>query len=195
MKFEQEGAIQFGFPDDWLLLKYDDSRFYRGPVVRLGADRAAVDFVAAHIPTSRLLLLEVKDFRQHATGNRPRLLSGDLAAEVVRKVWDTLGALYAGCRAQKYAELQPFAAALAPFPLQLHAVLLLEEDPLPLAGPGGHLSTTQKLLRDNAQKRRGDLLDKLQSRLKAFRISAFVYDCASVPARDGWAAALVATPS
>lgn len=190
MKFEWEGAIQFVFLDDWPLLKYDDSQFYRGPVVRLGADRTAVDFVAASFDNTRLLLLEVKDFRSHAVENRERLVSGDLAAEVVSKVWDTLGALYVGCRAHKFTELHAFISVLTPFPTELHAVLLLEEDPLPQTGPSGRLSTAQKFARDNAQKRRGDLLSMLQTRLKPFRISAFVYDCASIPDRAGWTASL-----
>lgn len=182
MQAFEEGALRFWFPESWLVLKYDDCQYYRGPVVRTGTDRAAVDFVAALRQPSALLLLEVKDFRGHAVENRPRLLSGELAVEVVRKSLDTVGALALAPRS-RYQELWPFAALLAPA-TEVQVVLLLEEDANPRLND--QRETRQKLKVDAQLKLRGDVAQLLKSRLAPFRITSFVHSCATIPARFGW---------
>ncbi|GGF10506.1 hypothetical protein [Hymenobacter cavernae] len=184
MQAFDEGSIRFTFPDSWFVLKYDDCPYYRGPVVRTGTDAAAVDFIVAS-PTqpATLILIEVKDFRRYEVENRSRLVSGDLATEVARKVLDSLGALFVGARAN-YAELRPFASMLLLPPDQIQVVLLLEEDQF-TRGSG---NTRSRLKQDTQLKRRGDLLQDLKTKLKPFRISPSLHDAANVPTQAGWSA-------
>ena len=185
MQTVDEGRIRFAFPLAWTVLKYDDGRYYRGPVTRAGAGLAAVDFVVA--APDFFLLLEVKDFRGHAVENRARLTSGDLALEVVKKALDTFGALHIGLRAN-HAELRSLAPALQPYPMHVQVVLLLEEDLPPQAGAAGHLSMRNKLKLDAQLRLRGDILVSLKGKLKPFRMTPAVYSCADVPASAGWTA-------
>lgn len=185
----EEGSIQFIFPADWRVLKYDDCAYYRGPIVRTGTDMAAVDFVCAPPgPPTTLLLLEVKDFREHAVENRVRLTSGELATEVVRKVLDTVAALGLGYRANA-VDVRPFGAVLEPLAAELGVVLLLEEDAYP-ASAGGR-PTRHKLRLDAQLKRRGDLEQSLLSKLRPLRITSFLFSSATVPASAGWRAVLL----
>lgn len=189
MQTFDEGRIRLAFPAQWYVLKYDDCQYYRGPVTRTGAGLAAVDFVAA-LPGNEpaLLLLEVKDFRGYAVENRPRLASGDLATEVVKKALDTFGALHAGMRAN-HADVRGLDPALQPRPLPVRVLLLLEEDPPPRPAVSGHLSTANKFKAATYQKLRGEILDLLQGKLKPFRMNAGLYCCANVTASAGWTAA------
>lgn len=188
MQTFDEGRLRFSFPDAWFILKYDDCQYYRGPVSRTGAGLAAVDFVAApSVNHSRLLLLEVKDFRGHAVENRTRLASGDLATEVVKKALDTLGALHAGLRVN-HSELRGLAPALQPYPEQVHVVLLLEEDQPPRVGASGHMSAANKWKLATYVKLRGEVLDLLKGKLKPFGITPALYSCADIPPNTGWTA-------
>lgn len=189
MQIVEEGRIRFAFPAAWFVLKYDDCQYYRGPVSRTGAGLAAVDFVVAPLtrPAS-LILLEVKDFRGYAVENRARLTSGDLVTEVIKKAFDTLGALHSGLHANN-AEVRGLAAVLQPYPEQVQVVLLLEEDPPPQVGASGHLSTRDAFKRDTHVRLRGDVLASLKQKLRPFRLTPAVHSCADVPAGAGWTAA------
>lgn len=188
MQTFEEGRLQLQFPAGWVVLKYDDGRYYRGTIGRTGAALAAVDFVAVSPATGpSLLLLEVKDFRDHEVASRPRLAKGELATEVATKAFHTLGALGAGVRAN-HAELRPLAAGVQPLPATVQVVLLLEQDEPPPAGVAGHLSTRAKLKRATYLEYQGKLLIDLQTKLKPFRLQVAVYTCATVPARLGWTA-------
>ena len=190
MQTFNEGRLRFQFPASWPeVLKYDDGRYYRGTIGRTGAELAAMDFVAAPT-TSSLLLLEVKDFRDHEVANRPRLTKGELAAEIMTKAFATLGALYVGSRAN-HAELRPLAAAVQPWPDTLRVVLLLEKDVPPRPGVAGHLSTRDKLKLESYLELENKLLADLQQKFAPFRIQAAVYSCATVPAREHWTATIV----
>ena len=191
MQVFDEGRIRFAFPAAWAVLKYDDSQYYRGPVTRIGAGLAAVDFVAARPQPLALLLLEVKDFRQHSVENRPRLHSGELATEAATKALDTLGMLHIGMRMAS-AEIRAIAATLNhAVDVPTHFVLLLEDDLPPQIGPSGYLSTGAKFKRDNYSRLRGDMLILLKNRLRPFRITAELYSCAEVPSREGWTATIL----
>jgi hypothetical protein len=147
-----------------------------------------MDFVVVPSATaSRLLLLEVKDFRDHEVANRPRLAKGELATEVATKAFHTLGALYAGVRAN-HAELRLLAAGVQPLPETVQVVLLLEQDEPLQPGIVGHLSTRAKLKRETYLEYQGKLLTDLQTKLKPFRMQVAVYTCATVPASLGWRA-------
>ena len=187
MQAFEEGRLQLYFPASWAVLKYDDGRYYRGTLGRTGATLAAVDFVAVPPAAATLLLLEVKDFRDHEVANRPRLAKGELAAEVATKALHTLGALCAGVRAH-HPELRPLAAAVQPLAETIQVVLLLEQDAPPPPGVAGHLSTRAKLRRETYLEYQGKLLTDLRAKLRPFRMQAAVYTCATVPASLGWAA-------
>lgn len=191
MQVFDEGRIRFAFPAAWAVLKYDDSQYYRGTVTRTGAGLAAVDFVAARPQPLALLLLEVKDFRQHSVENRPRLHSGELATEAATKALHTLGMLHVGMRVASQ-EIRAIAATLnhaADVPT--HFVLLLEDDLPPQIGPSGYLSTDAKFKRDTYFRLRGDVLILLKNRLRPFRITAKLYNCTEVPSREGWTATIL----
>ncbi len=188
MQTFEEGRLQLHFPAGWAVLKYDDGRYYRGTIGRTGATLAAMDFVA--VPSAAapyLLLLEVKDFRDHEVANRPRLAKGELATEVATKAFHTLGALGAGVRAN-HPELRALTAGVQPLPETIQVVLLLEQDEPPPVGAAGHLSTRAKLKRETYLEYKGKLLTDLHTKLRPFRMQVAVYACATVPAGLGWAA-------
>lgn len=181
-----EGALTFSFPASWVVCKYDDTAFYQRSIVSTGAGLAAVDFAfSAGGPARRLVLIEVKDFRDHAVENRYRLRSGELATEVVRKALHTLGALTVGALGQP-AELRPLLAAIAPAAAAVQVVLLLEEDALPIVSTSGHFSTKTKILLDSRLKLRDALADDLKRKLKPLGVQTALYDSGSVPAHAGW---------
>ena len=188
MQTFDEGRLRFEFPEGWPVVKYDDGRYYRGTVGRTGAELAAVDFVVAP-EASQLLLLEVKDFRTYEVANRPRISKGELAAEVATKAFHTLGALYAGGRAN-HRELRLLASAVRPWPATLRVVLLLEKDDPPRPGVAGHLSTRNKLKRESYAELADKLLTDLQHKLAPFRMQVAIYSCATIPAREQWTATI-----
>ena len=181
-----EGALTFSFPVTWAVSKYDGTEFYRRPITRTGADLAAVDFaVVPSGPDRELLLIEVKDFRDHEVANRYRLRSGELAVEIARKALHTLAAL-AVAPLTNPVELRPLLAAVAPVPDAIRVVLLMEEDALPVVSRTGQLSTANKIVLDSRLKLRDALADDLMRKLKPLGIKTAVYDAATVPVRAGW---------
>ncbi len=188
MQTFREADIELRFPAAWAVLKYDDPQadFYQGTVKRTGADLSAVDFVVnPQAVPSQLLLIEVKDFRQHEVENRPRMRT--LAVEIVRNTLHTLAALYVGVRAG-HKSLQGIAAAVLPAPGALRLVLLLEEDALPAPGRSGNLPTRKLIKSQTRQSQKGDMQLELQRRLHGFSINASVYACPEIPRREGWEA-------
>lgn len=82
-------GLQFDFPDDWLISKYDEWAFYRNQFIRLPLHEGpkAIDLVAID-PQKTLWLIEAKDYRQ----NR-RQKSVDIVTEVSGKAVDTLACM------------------------------------------------------------------------------------------------------
>jgi hypothetical protein len=196
-----ENAIELRFPDTWAVLKYDDPEktFYPRTIKATGADLSAVDFVVNTRETpTRLLLIEVKNFRNHDVENRKRIRGKEtvrenqkpkppLDVEISRNVLHTLAALYLGARMQ-HKEVAGIAPALLPAPGRLQVVLLLETDPLPIAGSSGYLSDKNKQKQEAQQKLLVGLQTRLLQKLKPLKIQVVVYNCQDVPARDGWEA-------
>lgn len=54
-----ESGLKFKFPEDWLVFKYDEHRFYQ---YLSGAGLKGVDFIAIH--EERLFLIEVKNYME-----------------------------------------------------------------------------------------------------------------------------------
>lgn len=183
--FDEGRHIRLEFEDNWAVIDYDaphtPTAFYRTTVERIGAGLSAVDFVVnPHETPSRLLLIEVKDFRQHETANRPRLKPGALAVEITRNVLHTLAVLYPGVRS-RHRMLRTIEEVVLPTPSRLQVVLLLEEDPLPTA----RADQAERLARIN---RRIGVQTELQQRLDVFSIETSLYRCGEIPDRDGWTA-------
>jgi hypothetical protein len=80
-------GINFEFPDDWHVSKYDEWSFYRNSFTRMWSGIKSLDLLAIG-PGKTVWLIEVKDYRVHQ-----RTKPIDIADEVAHKVFDTLAAL------------------------------------------------------------------------------------------------------
>ena len=95
----KEGSLQFDFPDDWQVTKYDEWRFYVKHFQKISESVKAVDIIALS-PEKTLWLIEIKDYRNH-----PRTKLLDIDEEVAVKVKDTLaGLVSAKCNAMIESE-------------------------------------------------------------------------------------------
>ncbi len=80
-------GINFHFPDDWFVTKYDDWSFYRKRFYRMWDGIKSLDLLAIS-PEKTAWLIEVKDYRVNK-----RTKPINIADEVAYKVFDTLAAL------------------------------------------------------------------------------------------------------
>ena len=85
----QIDGMEFTFPDNWEVEKYDDWVFYKKRFQSIGVGQKAVDIVAKD-PRNTLWWIEVKDYRIY---KRTKVI--DLADEVAIKVRDTMAGLLA----------------------------------------------------------------------------------------------------
>ena len=80
-------GLNFYFPDNWQVSKYDDWSFYRNQFARMRNGIKSLDLLA--IDTDKTTwLIEVKDYRANQ-----RTKPSDLGEEVAYKVFDTLAAI------------------------------------------------------------------------------------------------------
>jgi hypothetical protein len=96
----QEDNLLFKFKGNWsCVLKYDVrddkgrpelAEYRKLHDATTGAK--AVDFIGI-LEQKNLILIEVKDFRQHEIENSDRVVTGQLATEVATKVRDTIAAI------------------------------------------------------------------------------------------------------
>ena len=94
MQYFQESDIDFSFPSEWAVRKYDDHRFYQG---LSGYGLKAVDFVIL-LPDGRLCLMEVKNYLPRTdTGGKlhtvERKRAKKLAADLAKKYTDSSRAI------------------------------------------------------------------------------------------------------
>lgn len=80
-------GLNFYFPDDWKVSKYDDWSFYRNQFGKMRNGIKSLDLLAVD-PNKTAWLIEAKDYRTHQ-----RTKPSDLAGEIAHKVFDTLAAL------------------------------------------------------------------------------------------------------
>jgi hypothetical protein len=85
-RFKVDG-LNFDFPDDWQVGKYDDWSFYRNQFSRMWNGIKALDLLAID-PDKTAWLIEVKDYSRNS-----RTKPSDLGEEVAHKVFDTLAAI------------------------------------------------------------------------------------------------------
>lgn len=80
-------GLNFDFPDDWQVSKYDGWSYYRNQFARMWNGIKSLDLLAVD-PAKTTWLIEVKDYRVN-----PRTKPSDLGEEVAHKVFDTLAAI------------------------------------------------------------------------------------------------------
>jgi hypothetical protein len=80
-------GLNFDFPDDWQVSKYDDWSFYRNQFSKMWNGIKSLDLLVVD-PSRTAWLIEVKDYRTHR-----RTKPSDLGEEVASKVFDTLAAM------------------------------------------------------------------------------------------------------
>ncbi len=81
-----EASLMFSFPDNWRILKFDETRFHKERWNSFAKGSKAVDFVAAF--DGVVWFIEVKDYRAN-----PRQKPSEVFDEVAMKVRDTLAGL------------------------------------------------------------------------------------------------------
>ncbi|MGZ4970941.1 MAG: hypothetical protein ACXV8O_02465 [Methylobacter sp.] len=85
-RFNVDG-LNFDFPNDWQVSKYDDWSFYRNQFSRMRNGIKSLDLLAID-PNKTAWLIEVKDYRINS-----RTKPSDLGEEIAHKVFDTLAAI------------------------------------------------------------------------------------------------------
>jgi Holliday junction resolvase len=167
----EEGRLQFQFPSDWHVCKYDGiNHFYYNQVRRCEGSKA-VDILAWS--GKELFMIEAKDFRGDRIKNKERILKGELVSEVTQKVRDTIAGLYGAFRSFN-EELQPFYRPLVSEKRQsVKIVLLLEEDRPPERAK-------------SFKYRRSQLQKVLNSHLKFLSVHCYVHNCSDLPKHFQW---------
>ena len=190
MKTITEGALRFSFPMNWCVVKYDGEKdqpvppnYYLQHLEPVNGTKA-VDIVAAPpIPASRLILLEVKDFRADNADLQTKIEDEQFPLEVVQKALHTLSGLYLGIRAQN-PELLPLKAQLLGLPERLEVVLFLEQAPV-----AHHPSSkSYRWALDNRSRQRQGIAKRLRNALKPLGIATVLCDRATLPNTAGWQA-------
>ncbi len=168
-----ESGLVFRFPDDWTAKKYDDDTGFVARTCRIDGTKR-VDIVA--LSPDRLLLIEVKDFRQHAIANKDRMnikAEDPLHMEMAKKVRDTFAFLVAAHR-QDDEELRPFYAhALGSRRKPIDVILFVEEDEARARSVRGRRSRT-------------DIEDGMRSLLRPFNVRCHVQRRRSLPPDSPW---------
>ncbi len=72
----QEGVIEYTFPDDWYVTKYDDWAFYRKRFASSCGSNKAVDFLAYNPVERTLWLIELKDYESIVVKKMLKFISG-----------------------------------------------------------------------------------------------------------------------
>lgn len=186
-----EKGIQLDFPADWAVVKYDgdtqsdNASFYRARIESQVQNVRGVDVVSQVAGlTTRLLLIEIKDYRISAqTADQD---SAKLRQTVLQKALNTLSGLYTAARVAD-PELYSVAACLFEPELCIEVVLLLERPALPVAPQ----TVAQKFRRENPQKAKSDLQLELTSRLFALGLNFQLRSSTTLTRADGWSARIV----
>ena len=85
-------GLLFSFPDQWIVTKYDEWKFYRNRWARMWNDIKALDLLAID-PDRTGWLIEVKDYTKMDHDQDKRPAASDLGLVVAHKVFDTLAAM------------------------------------------------------------------------------------------------------
>lgn len=144
-----EGKLQFDFPSGWQAVKYDEEQgFYRTTIIRHVQHVRGVDLVACPADATRLVLIEVKDYREATTVDDT--LNSTSLQTVQHKTLGTLAGLVAAERVQE-PTLRTLALLSRQLPVEV--VLFLVEKPTALVPT----TTAHKLRRSTQLTGRNDL--------------------------------------
>jgi hypothetical protein len=114
-------GLNFFFPENWKVAKYDDWVFYRNQFSRMWNEIKAVDIIVFDV-SSTFWLIEVKDYRK----NR-RTKPTSLPVDVAGKVFDTLAAILPAKVNASNAEEKAMASNIAVNSRKIRVVLHLEQ--------------------------------------------------------------------
>ena len=114
-----EGNLQFEFPDNVLVSKYDEWSFYRNQFNSAFGGTKAVDLIV--LDDQITWLVEIKDYRMH-----PRTKPSDLSDEIALKIRDTLAGLVAA-KINANDDIEQNFANKALSKKRIHLVLHLEQ--------------------------------------------------------------------
>ncbi|MBF0283744.1 MAG: hypothetical protein HQL51_04725 [Magnetococcales bacterium] len=168
-----EGKLTFLFPEDWIVLKYDDSKLHKR--MKRVDDTKAVDFMALSSKGNgeTLWIMEVKNPRGHESENKERITGGGLALEVAQKVRDSLAGLWVGCWTV-HADMESMRPRFC----------------RPL---GGNVSKKVVLFLETAPEwcpekcdYRKNLSDLLNKKLRWYGFRCLVYNMEELPKTVGW---------
>lgn len=133
----QEENLLFKFKDEFwsCVLKYDDEDAKGKPMLAeyLNVYKStlackAVDFIGI-LEQKKLVLIEIKDFRDNETANKVRVISGDLSIEIATKVRDTIAAIVGANRTSQTKEsvcFRQYFSLLASLKKEIYVVLWCE---------------------------------------------------------------------
>lgn len=186
MPTETEGKLTFNFPEGaaWYVLKYDDRQtpgFYKTRMEVIDGIKG-VDLVAGQSPRfSQVLLIEIKDFREHQVELEAELKAGTLLLEVIQKAVHTCAGLYlAACGQHELIPADLRTATLRP--PQWKLVLFLQQDPLP---DSPHEQTNKKAFHNRVVQRQ-DIAKKLRTKLKPLGIGSELAELDQLPKNASW---------
>lgn len=188
MKSINEGKHTFLFPTGWSAIKYDGEKdqpsaptYYLRHLEPINGMKA-VDIVAAPpSPARRLILLEVKDFREDGADLQHKIETEHFPLEVVQKALHTISGLYLGIRA-KDEELAEFETVLLGLPARLEVVLFLAQ--APVKRPPQDKKYKQALANRTSQRQGIEL--RLRNALKPLGIASVLVDAEKSPPSAGW---------
>jgi hypothetical protein len=171
-----EGRLRFTFPNGWRVIQYDTTAFYRTKIPS-DVGMAAVDFIASPNPDfTTIILIEVKDFRNHAVESRKRQTSGELVTEVIKKAIDTIAGLYIAAYNRDW-DLSDFVQNSLFPPVTIELILFMEEDDFNLLS---------KIKRQNYKVRFDDILLKLKRTKKQLRFKPRILNTSLLKQTDGF---------
>ncbi len=174
-----EKTLTFIFPDNWEVIKYDESHFFRNHIDKCQGSKA-VDILA--LSELGLFLIEIKDIRGHEIEYKQRLNKGEILFDLTQKVRDTIQGLYAAYRCQ-VEELAPFYnylyanskyATLTTRPQRQITVILFLEENRPF-----------KMLK-SFKEIRSRFKIKMRNQLKYLNVRCDIYNKDNIPKQFGW---------
>jgi hypothetical protein len=168
-----EGSLLFTFANEWRAEKYDEPGGFVDRHCHIEGTKR-IDIMA--LGPDRMLLIEVKDFRNHAIQNRERMnlrSPTSLHIEVAQKVRDSFAFLIAAHR-QGDDSLRPFYAyAFGDRRRAIDVILFLEEDEGRARSVRGSRSRTT-------------LRQGIQTLLRPFGVRCNILRRSSMPENSSW---------
>jgi hypothetical protein len=164
----REGGLEFIFPEEWQVSKYDEWSFHRNRFQKCCGGCKAVDFLVIDSgPGQVFWLLEVKDYNRHS-----RTKTIDLAQEIAQKARDSL----AGIATARFRSDEPEECSFAQRALQSSYIRVA----LHLEQPRKHSKLFPRAI-DPAK-----VLQKLKALIKPMDPHPLIVERSNCEFRAGW---------